>query len=438
MTAFWRAATAAGLLAALAACSGGGASLTPEGAGSERTAGNIARALPLESPSPAPSPSPSGLNAIDAACALVKGHHCHTEKNGAFSANANPNATSIAGLQPADLRGAYGLPAPTTGAAANGRLIAIVDAYDDPYAESDLAVYRARFELPACTTANGCFSKYALKGKSFALLPILAKLPPLNPKPSPNANWGDETALDLAMASVACPTCRIALFEAPDSDLASLAAAVNAAAALHPAAISNSYGVMEAGLTIVPAGSPPPGGKDAAQTITADQVSAYDHPGIAVVASTGDSGVVEFPASSPNVIAVGGTSLAADASNARGWSETAWRASGRGCSALFAAPAWQPTALTGCATRAVADVSFAADLNPGVAVYSSEDGGWLVLGGTSVGAPFVAGLVAAAGDYGSTTVGGKTLWAGADALNPVKSYGTGFATLGSPAGLAGF
>ena len=130
--------------------------------------------------------------------------------------------------------------------------------------------------------------------------------------------------------------------------------------------------------------------------------------------------------------AVGGTSLAADATSARGWTDTAWANSGSGCSIMFAVPAWQSGAW--CTTgRAVADVSVIADYNPGVAVYSSVEGGWVVLGGTSVGAPFVAGLYAAANDYGAATTGAPKLYVTPGALNAVAG-----ASLGSPNGLGAF
>ena len=250
------------------------------------------------------------------------------------------------------------------------------------------------------------------------------------PPPPPGDNgpkaggttWSDEIALDLAMASAACPTCRLLLIESAGEDLDSLASAVNTAASYGPVAISNSWGVTE--------------GDGNAAGIDPDAQAAFNHPGIAITASAGDvAGQVQFPASSPFVTAVGGTTLTADATSPRGWSETAWAQTGFGCSIVFAAPSWQNgSACSG--TRSVADVSMIADYNPGVAVYSTAEGGWIVLGGTSVGAPFVAGLYAAANDYGAGTVGAPQLTANASMLNPVA--GPAGATLGSPNGLAAF
>ncbi|HEV3086269.1 MAG TPA: hypothetical protein VGX96_03505 [Candidatus Elarobacter sp.] len=392
---------AAAVLALAAGCaaSGGSGSLAPHA----RTVNNIARALPATSPTPAPASGQSCNDGDqrDAACGV--------QKNAAIAASRTP----ASGLTPAQLRSAYGLTPYASGGTVSGPLIAIVDAFEDKDAESDLATYRAQFGLPACTSSNGCFTKVIMSG---------AKLPPGQAKKLNNGTgtetWADEIALDLAMASAACPTCRLMLVEAGGQDLDSLADAVNTAASYNPAAISNSWGVLE-------------GGGNTANIDPGAQ-AAFNHPGIAITASAGDLGQVQFPASSPYVTAVGGTTLTQDASTARGWRESPWAATGTGCSVMFAVPAWQKG--SACTTgRAVPDVSVIADYNPGVAVYSNNEGGWIVLGGTSAGAPFVAGLYAAAGDYGAGTVGAPSLYANAGLLNVL-----GGATLGSPNGLAGF
>jgi hypothetical protein len=224
-----------------------------------------------------------------------------------------------------------------------------------------------------------------------------------------------EISLDLAMASSACPTCRITLVEAATNDMTALAQAVNAIAATHPAAISNSYGAPES-----------------ADFATLDAY--YAHPGIAVTASIGDQAGVEFPASSANVIAVGGTTLKT-AWNARGWTETALSSTGTGCSAYVARPQWQTAA---CGSRGVADVSFVADATTGLAVYDTQSGGWIVLGGTSAGAAFVAGLYSAAGDFGSGQIGAASLYANSAKLHQVSGVPAGDTTLGSPNGLGAF
>jgi subtilase family serine protease len=190
------------------------------------------------------------------------------------------------------------------------------------------------------------------------------------------------------MASAMCPNCKILLVQGTSATFGNLAAATNYAAA-HANAVSNSYGGSESG--------------------SSTYESAYNHPGIAVTVSSGDNGYgVEFPASSPHVTAVGGTSLTR-ASNARGWSELVWSGAGSGCSATYAKPTWQTDGL--CARRTVADVSAIADPNTGVAVYgpvTARRSGWMVFGGTSVAAPLVAGVYGANGgsaNFGSDPYG---------------------------------
>ena len=266
--------------------------------------------------------------------------------------------TGPAGYSPTDLRTAYSV----TGTGSSGTIIAIVDAFGYPNAESDLAIYRAQFGLPPCTTANGCFKKVNQNGVQ-------------GNYPRADIGWSQETALDLDMASAMCPGCSLLLVEASDSSLANLATAVNRAAAMGAHAISNSYGGGEAG--------------------TQNDEQFYNYAGIAVTVSSGDSGFgVEFPASSPHVTAVGGTTLRRASGTARGFTETAWDGAGSGCSAVYAKPTWQKD--TGCSRRTVADVSAVADPNTGVAVFGPSGrrnrSAWLVFGGTSVAAPLIAGL----------------------------------------------
>ncbi|MFM5917381.1 MAG: hypothetical protein ACKOOL_07600 [Novosphingobium sp.] len=272
-----------------------------------------------------------------------------------------PNITP-SGLSPADLQSAYyGGAAP----AGSTRTIVIVDAYGYPNAEADLGVYRAQYGLPACTTANGCFKKIDQRGGTAY--------------PRTNTGWAQEQALDLDMASAMCPSCKIVLVQADSATLANLAAAVNTGANQPGVvAISNSYGGGETG--------------------SASYVSAYNHPGIAVTVSTGDSGYgAQFPATAPGAIAVGGTNLKR-ASNARGWAEVAWTSGGSGCSAVHAKPSWQTDPL--CTNRMEADISAVADPATGVAVYGPTQGtksGWLVFGGTSASAPIIGGMYGAKG-----------------------------------------
>ncbi|GGP58279.1 putative Ig domain-containing protein [Streptomyces melanogenes] len=269
------------------------------------------------------------------------------------------------GYGPSDLQSAYALPSGGSGAT-----VAIIDAYDDPNAESDLATYRSQYGLPACTTANGCFKKVDQNGGTSY--------------PTPDSGWAGEISLDVDMVSAVCPSCHILLVEANQPTMEDLGAAVNRAVTMGAKYVSNSYG----------------GGEDSTDP-TSD--SAYfNHPGVAITVSSGDSGYgVEYPAASQYVTSVGGTSLSR-ASNARGWSESVWGTSsggqgaGSGCSAYDPKPSWQKD--TGCAKRTVADVSAVADPATGLAVYDSyQASGWNVYGGTSASAPIIAGVYALAG-----------------------------------------
>ena len=302
------------------------------------------------------------------------------------SAVATPNVVP-SGYGPPDLRGAYKITA--TGSAST--IVAIVDAHGYTNAETDLGIYRSQYGLAACTTANGCFTKYNQNGVKGSY-------------PRDDTGWAQESALDLDMASAMCPGCKIILVEANSASFADLAAAVNTAANLGAHVISNSYGGGESG--------------------SATYNPAYKHAGVAVTASSGDSGYgVSFPASSPDVIAVGGTALTR-ASNTRGWNETTWSGAGSGCSAVYAKPSWQADGL--CTHRMEADVSAVADPNTGVAVYGptgrGKGSGWLVFGGTSVAAPLIGGIY---GVKGSTVNAASSLYANTTALFDVTTGSNG-------------
>jgi subtilase family serine protease len=318
------------------------------------------------------------------AAALPGEASCHARVIVDASGKPQPNATP-AGLGPTQLRDAYKI----TGTGSSATTIAIVDALGYPNAESDLATYRSTFGLPPCTTANGCFKKVDQRGgTSF---------------PKADTGWSQESALDLDMASAICPSCKLLLVEGDSATFANLAAAVDTAARLGAHVISNSYG----------------GGESAGPAVDAS----YTHVGIAITASSGDSGFgVEYPAASPHVTAVGGTSLKV-AANTRGWTETVWSGAGSGCSTLFAKPAWQTD--TGCAKRTVADVSAVADPNTGVAVFgpvNRSSSGFLVFGGTSVSAPLVGAIYAVNGGAVSS---GSDPYAHTSALFDVTSGSNG-------------
>ena len=265
------------------------------------------------------------------------------------------------GYGPAELRSAYNL---TTSGSAS-QTVAIVDAFDAPSAEADLAAYRTQYGLPACTTANGCFRKVDQNGGTNY--------------PRRNTGWAQEISLDLDMVSAICPNCHILLVEAKSNSFANLGTAENRAATMGATVISNSWG-----------------GSDASD---ATYGSYFNHPGIAITVSSGDNGYgVEYPASSTYVTAVGGTHLTSGGGT-RGWTETVWSGAGSGCSTLNTALSGQASVGTGCAKRAVADVSADADPNTGVAV--RYNGSWLVFGGTSVASPIIAGVYGLAGNSAS-------------------------------------
>ena len=265
-------------------------------------------------------------------------------------------------LGPADIKSAYQLPAGGT-----GRTVAIVDAFGYTNAESDLAVFRAHDGLPPCTSDTGCFTKVDQNGGT--------------DYPADDPDWSIETALDLDAVSSACAECKILLVQADSNSSPSLGTAVDTAASLGAIAISNSYGV---------AGEIP---------FESYYDHYYEHPGIAVTVSSGDLGNVQgYPATNPNVVAVGGTTLTRDSST-RGWHESAWDSGGSGCSLYEPRPDYQQGVDTGCPdTRATADVAADADPESGLAVYNTlGQDGWAQWGGTSLASPLVAAMYALAG-----------------------------------------
>jgi hypothetical protein len=344
---------------------------------------------------------------------------------GGASAQATP-ATEfkqpLEGLAPADVRGAYGVAAAPPPAIT--QTIGIVDAYDDPTAEADLAQFSNQFGLPACTTENGCFRKLNQSGKA-------SPLPPFK-ETSEERGWALEIATDIETAHAVCPSCHILLVEANSSSNANLFPAENTAAGLLASEISNSWGGPE------PASDSP----------------SFNHPGIVITASAGDSGYlnwltsphyVNYPASSPHVVAVGGTRLLQ--SKGVWYSESVWNdgaikegkssgagATGGGCSSVFAAPLWQQAvadwSAIGCVRRAVADVSADGDPYTGVDVYDSTptpsgNKGWAIVGGTSVASPIIASVFALAGGAHGVEYPARTLYENAASLRDVTSGSNG-------------
>lgn len=262
------------------------------------------------------------------------------------------------GFSPTDLASAYKL----NTEAGEGKTIAIVIAFDNPNAEADLAVYRETYGLPPCTTANGCFKKVNHLGEE-------------SNYPEPRVSWAEETSLDLDMASAVCPKCKLLLVEAEDNFFSSLGVAEEMAVSLGATVVSNSWGGNEREKEL-------------------EEGIVFHHPGIPITVSSGDAGqIAEWPAASPDVIAVGGTSLIKDPGT-RGWVEDAWKGAGSGCSLYEPKPTWQKD--TACKKRFIADVSAVADPQTPVSVYDSYGTAqsWLLFGGTSASAPIIAGVEA--------------------------------------------
>jgi subtilase family serine protease len=289
--------------------------------------------------------APTGYAACDA---RVRSH-----------ADLTPLATTsyTSGYNPAQLRTAYGL------TEAAGPLVAIVDAYASTAAAADLAVYRSRFGL-----GDANLTQMNQTGGSITTV-------------GASVGWGQEEMLDLEMVSAICSGCPILYVGANSASFSDLATAVNTAAAQGAKVISNSYG----------------GNEFSAETTLA---GAYNHPGVAITASSGDSGYgAQAPAAFNTLTAVGGTSLTLNADGTRK-SETVWSGAGSGCSAYITKPTWQHD--SACARRTISDVAAVADPATGVAVYDSygSTGGanWFVFGGTSVAAPLIGGVYALSGN----------------------------------------
>jgi subtilase family serine protease len=267
------------------------------------------------------------------------------------------------------IRGTYGFSTSLTAGA--GQTIAIVDAYDDPNAESDLGVFSTQYNLPACTTANGCFSKVNQTGGT--------------KYPRTDSGWSLEISLDVQWVHAIASGAKILLVEASSNSFTNLMAAEDYAKT-HANYVSNSWGAAEF-----------------------SGESAYDshfvQPGVSFFVSSGDNGTpAQYPSSSPNVISVGGTTL--NFTNGALSSETGWSGSGGGCNVYETATSVQSSfaeyAQVNCAgKRATPDVSLDADPASGMSVYDSVryqgQSGWWTVGGTSASSPMWAARAADTG-----------------------------------------
>jgi len=370
----------AAVIAALAAIAigSGPAAAAPQSA-------NAASAPDISHACAAPLPGYSSCGAIQLLNPAQNWHGVAHPVKGA------PNLTTtspVGGFYPGDLQRAYGLTSAGP-PSASAPTIAIVDAYDDPNAAADLSAYRSYMNgasdpntklpgisiPPLCASgqvssaSNPCvvFTKYDQNGNSNY--------------PRADKGWASEISLDMDMASAVCPNCNIDLVEASSNSNANLQTAVETAKKLaNVVVVTNSYGGSE---------SSGESSYDSAYTNTSST---------AITASSGDSGYgVEYPAASPNLTAVGGTSLTYNADGS--WTRSAWSGAGAGCSAYESQPYWQNlfSKPSVCSMRQVSDIAAVADPNTGVAVYDSYGpvygiSGWMVFGGTSVSAQIIGGI----------------------------------------------
>lgn len=336
--------------------------------------------------------------AIRGARALRAGAGAPTDANDA----ATPLAAAgvVATYTPAQIRAAYDLPAlPAGGAALSaaqraqlgaGQTIYIVDAMHDPNVAAELAAFNAKFGLPTCagksvaTTASRPLAPAAAgAGCELSVVYSTAAGAMTAAAPAYQAGWATEIALDVQWAHATAPLARIVLIEAADASLNNLLGAVQLANALGPGVVSMSFGAAEGGYTA-----------------SADSV--FSGAGMSYLAATGDAGAgVAWPSVSPNVLAVGGTTLTYNGGGGR--AETGWSGTGGGVSAYTATPPYQNAAVPGMGApprRVVADVAFNANPASGqyVAVIGAGGGAasWVSAGGTSLATPQWAGVVAVA------------------------------------------
>jgi hypothetical protein len=400
----------------------------------------------------APAPGRAGCLALQlvplTAEARAHTHPIGVSRPSSVAPNGSPSpAAGDFGVIPQDLHAAYQLPT----SASSVQTIALVDAYNDPSAEADLATYSQEFGLPECTAANGCFEQVNQDGetghppfpKTTEQLEAARKGSTAERREAKEAiGWAVEISLDIETARAVCQNCHIALVETNSPSYANLDAAENAAVGLGAGEVSNSWA-----------------GPECNENECLPDSAAFNHPGVVITVAAGDDGYLNwleqsrsayanFPASSPQVVAVGGTRL--ESGRAGEWSgESVWNdggesegvkeghgAGGGGCSVQFDAQPWQQEVAdwssVGCGDkRAVADVSADADPYTGVPVYDSAPGRecetvrekhvvhWCTYGGTSVASPLIAATFALAGGANGVRYPAKTLYE-----NAAKSPGS--------------
>lgn len=268
---------------------------------------------------------------------------------------------AITPYSPAQIKTAYNYDFDEQG---EGVTIAIVDAYGNPNMENDLEVFNERFNLPSAD---------------------FEVIYPQGVPPVVDEEWQIETALDVEWAHAMAPKAKIILVAALDPTFDNLKGAIIAAIQAGADIVSMSFGAIE----------------------QEDVINSYEpifqNANIAFCASSGDADNVSYPATSPSVIGVGGTSMQLNGSGGRVNDELGWYFSGGGISGFFRKPQYQyikNNAQPQTDLRTSPDVSFFADSFPGVNLYftpvNETDGIWLAVGGTSVSSPCFAGVLACA------------------------------------------
>ena len=278
---------------------------------------------------------------------------------------ANGSAGPTFGLQPAMVRHVYGFDALAN--QGSGQVIGIVDAYDYPNAEADLAIFNQQFNLPTCSSSNGCFRKVFAAGR----------------QPAVDAGWSMEMALDIEWAHALAPQARIILVEAASNRMSDLLHGIDIAVRNGASVVSLSWGCPE-------------------YSGERNDDAHFSINGVTFTSASGDNGSgVQYPSASPFVVGIGGTSLAISGMNYG--SEVAWAGSGGGQSSVEFEPMFQalfPVPSDGRGRRAIPDVAFDGDPSTGFAIYDSVAyagyTGWFEVGGTSAGAPQWAALFAIA------------------------------------------
>jgi hypothetical protein len=436
----------------------------------------------------APAPGRAGCMALELVAQSAAAQAQVTKSNARAglktAAECTAKFSSASCLTPLDLRSAYFPGEAAQAPATSPQTIALIDAYNDPKAEADLNVYGNAFGLPAihkCSgSESGCFEQVSQAGTSELPFPKTEteretkETVCLTEKAKESKRelerreaacaelveaegWAVETSTDIEMAHAVCQNCKILLVEASVPSYSDLEAAEDKAVELGATEISNSWGGPQEG----------------------SDGKAFDHPGTVITAAAGDDGYLnwtgieaaekakqeggetgyfagaDYPAVSPDVVAVGGTKLTLSDGVRR--SESVWNedpspedtdqgAGGGGCSLSFTAQLWQQAvpdwSQVGCGSkRAVADVSADADPYTGVAVYDSvpsiqeEASGelvntpleWWPIGGTSVASPIVASMFALAGGSHHVEYPAQTLYShlGSSLLYDVTAGGNG-------------